>query len=74
MSLVQHKEHEEAEEGQSLHKITKQQLQADVTNVLEMQGSTGDQMKCWDITEGYHLTETHENYLRRMSPRYFSHI
>ena len=39
MSLVQHKEREEAEEGQSLHKITKQQLETHVTNVLEKQGS-----------------------------------
>jgi len=39
VSLFQHKEREEAEEGQSLHKITKQQLQPDVTNVLEIQGS-----------------------------------
>jgi len=38
-SLVRHKEHEEAEEGQSLHKKAKQQLQTDVTNVLEIQGS-----------------------------------
>ena len=47
MSLVQHKEHEEAEGGQSLHKITTQQLQTDVTNVLEIQSSAQDQMKAF---------------------------
>ena len=55
MSLVQHTEREEAEGGQSLHKITTQQLQTDVTNVLEIQSSAQDQMKASDSLTDMHF-------------------